>query len=208
MSNVISAKEAPPAARSRRTICHSEHRPLHKSLAHPSSAPRCKPRFDLMGALQTSQGARLPTIAASCAVSDSSSSKRKTPWTTRREQRGSRAPVDHSKGHTRSRRLSHPNADDLRPVDSRSWRQPHGYESHATTARRDRTSTAQAAGNSNTFICTNHMTTAIAPVHSLGQLEPKQAGHRHSIVISSKSGIGGQISVREPSLRSSVQSSK
>ena len=123
-ANAISRKRAPLDAGARRALCPNEHRPLHKSLACPSSASRCKPRFHLMGALQTSEGARLPRIGASCARSDSSLSERKTPWNTRRESRGSHAPLDYMMGHKRSRRRSHPNADDLRPVDSRISRQP------------------------------------------------------------------------------------
>ena len=54
-------------------------------------------------------------------------------------------------GHKRSRRRAHQNADDLRPEDSRSWRQPHAPESHPTPPRRDRTSTVAAVSNSIKF---------------------------------------------------------
>ena len=50
-------------------------------------------------------------------------------------------------GHKRSRRLPHQNADDLRPEDSRSWRQASGLESHATPPHRDRRSTVAAESN-------------------------------------------------------------
>ena len=50
----------------------SPNRPLHESLARRSSALRCKPRFDLAGALPTSQAARLPRIGAPCVRLDSS----------------------------------------------------------------------------------------------------------------------------------------
>ncbi|QDV44066.1 hypothetical protein Enr13x_39270 [Stieleria neptunia] len=79
-ADAISRKDAPHGARPHRTTRPSANRPLLESLARPSSASRCKPRFDLMGALQTCQGARLPSSAASCAESDSSFSQRKAPF--------------------------------------------------------------------------------------------------------------------------------
>ncbi len=59
-------------------------------------------------------------------------------------------------GHERSRRLLHQNADDLRPEDSRSWRQPFSPEYHATRSHRDRTSTIAAVSNSIKFNVTRH----------------------------------------------------
>ena len=109
-----------------------------------------------MGALQTSEGARLPRNGASCVRSDSTFNKRKTPRTTRRKSRGSHAPADHTMGHERSRRRAHQNADDLRPEDSRSWRQPCGLKSHATPAHRNRTSTVAAVSNSIKFNVGHH----------------------------------------------------
>ena len=100
-----------------------------------------------MGALQTSKGARLPRIAASSVRSDSSFNKRKTPRTTRRSPRGSQPPGDHTMSHKRSRRLLHQNADDLRPEDSRSRRQPDAPKPHATPHHRDHTSTVAAESN-------------------------------------------------------------
>ncbi|QDV87599.1 hypothetical protein TBK1r_66300 [Stieleria magnilauensis] len=85
-----------------------------------------------MGALPTSKAARLPNNGASCVRSVLSFSKRNTPSTTRRAPLGSHAPADHTTGHKRSRRRPHQDADDLRPEDSNSWRQPDASEPHAT----------------------------------------------------------------------------
>ncbi|QDV40391.1 hypothetical protein Enr13x_01970 [Stieleria neptunia] len=51
-ANAISRKHASHATGSRRATCPCERRPLLGSLARPSPALRCKPRFDLSGALQ------------------------------------------------------------------------------------------------------------------------------------------------------------
>ncbi|QDV41244.1 hypothetical protein Enr13x_10820 [Stieleria neptunia] len=51
-------------------------------------------------------------------------------------------------GHKRSRRLSHPNADDLRPVDLRIWRQPTVASPTLASVHRDRTSTIESENNS------------------------------------------------------------
>ena len=108
-----------------RTLLHAVHQ-------------RCtgKPRLDLIGARPTSAGARLPTIGALCVRADSSFNKRKTPWITRRKSPGSHAPAVHTMGHKRSRRRAHQNADDLRPKDSRNWRQPDTLESHPSPPHR------------------------------------------------------------------------
>ncbi|QDV40271.1 hypothetical protein Enr13x_00770 [Stieleria neptunia] len=84
-ANAISRRVALQSAGPRRTTCPFANRPLHNSLARSSSASRCKPRFDLTGALQTSKGVRRPRIGATCVRSESSFSQRKTPSTTRRE---------------------------------------------------------------------------------------------------------------------------
>ncbi|QDV46842.1 hypothetical protein Enr13x_67510 [Stieleria neptunia] len=54
-------------------------------------------------------------------------------------------------GHRRSGRLSHQKADDLRPEDSRIWRQPTGRSPTLASAHRNRTSTAAAESNSIKF---------------------------------------------------------
>ncbi|QDV47267.1 hypothetical protein Enr13x_71760 [Stieleria neptunia] len=77
--------------------------------------------------------------------------KEKHPRTTQREWRGSQAPQNHTMGHKRSRRLSHQNADDRRPKDWRSWRQPTVVSPTLASAHRDHTSTAEAVGNSIQF---------------------------------------------------------
>ncbi len=148
------------APRLLRSLPPSPNRPLPNSLARSSSASCWQPRLDLMGALPISKAARLPRIAASCVRSDSSFNKRKTPRTTRCKSRGSHAPADHTMGHERSRRLPHQNADDLRPEDLRSWRQPHKPESHLTPTYRDRTSTAEAESNSIKFNVRRHLARA------------------------------------------------
>jgi hypothetical protein len=126
----------------------SPDRPLLQSPARRSSASRCRLRLDLIGALPMSEGARLPRIGASCVLADSSLSLRKSPSDHTTRVTGSHAPVDHSTGHKRSRRRLHQDADDLRPVDSRSWRQPSGLEFNTTPPHRDHTSTLDAVNNS------------------------------------------------------------
>ncbi|QDV87421.1 hypothetical protein TBK1r_64510 [Stieleria magnilauensis] len=74
---------------------------------------------------------------------------------------GSHASADHSMDHERSRRLLHQNADDLRQVDSNSWRQPCGLKSRATPTLRDHTSTIAVVSNSTKFNVGGHRVGAI-----------------------------------------------
>jgi hypothetical protein len=148
----------PPVAIVQVLNCHG-YRPLPDSLARSSSASLNQLRFDLLGAIPKSEGARLPSSGASCVPAVSSLAKRKTTRTAQRMSQGSQAPVDHAMGHMRSRRPSQCIADDLRPEDTESGVSFPASCPHTQPTRRDRTSNIEADCNSIKFYVTNHTAT-------------------------------------------------
>ena len=150
----------PPAAIVQVLNCHG-YRPLPEPLARSSSASLNQLRFDLLGAIPKSEGARLPSSGASCVPAVSSLAKRKTTRTAQRISQGSQTPVDHAMGHMRSRRPSQCIADDLRPEDTESGVSFPASCPHPKTTRHDRTSIIEADCNSIKFNGRHHRDRAV-----------------------------------------------